>query len=919
MAAVSVVIFYGQKNLDRFNGMAEYWRRAMLPEELKRTFFLSATDKHMAIEDAKTAELFREQCRRLKRPDEISSRLIETMLSMVTTEGIQLHVVCGGDDAWDPGAPLRMIARLRSAVKPTVVTPYIYMMAEESVRAQQQQRAFAQALKEQLTGYSFYLLSRKNEVGRLLNRFDMDRALTCEILLRMRGNRQTHQAGAHIYTLGYKSLNAFDGELEMLRRICLRDAALEQHREAIHNVDAWRMLMPSGEEWKRFFHVSDDWRGRYEPQKKCDINLEAWHSALPDTVGWEQIPPVDAPDMGNSADVQERVRQYLTAYAKGWVKRCNEQQLENMRILGGMKGQESGSRMMKCVSDFYGANMSDGAIKRKIEIFCDVLVQQFSLQLCGLLNASKYPDGVVNAVIAALDKLALENVARPSVMDPKVGMIDKVRHGMDGWKKYLQQLAMDASARYHEYRVQTVVVQIASALKDKLRTDALVFLQQLRKSDEFSWAAGQTVGNINVPEGDLMQKYNGYWTDVSDTLHSRQNIMGWPFGPYAGGNDSARYVAVYSREAVWNMVDYAKKAAADHPVSLMEQEHNLDMAKEHLGEFLRQTVSKESKKLHDEQSVAYSGTFIKALREMNPQESNMDDFLNHYLVGGSRMLCMIHCVKTNMIDRDYFVDNGLENCDWARKHSGDVLAVHNDNIEQVDLYPVQEDLQTLLGLQDNTIFGDAADADENAAELLTESTAAYDDDGDEQWRAETQPEPVKAARPVAALSKADGRAESSAQTITHQQKGNSEMIHWPAPTDVNCGPATICVSQDRDSRQWQTRTVSGVSSADIADMVAPGVNFVQIRYHGAVHAEGEIHCKLQSRTYAIKLTDKGRVLYFRAPGDSHFVLRDGNVRYPIGRSEDGTFGPLRIINVNGAAVEEFSANPKYQLKRDDNM
>lgn len=925
MSAVSVVIIYGQNNLDRFNMMAEYWRRAMLPEELKKAFFISAADKHLSISDPRTADRFREQCWKLKRPDEISPRLIEKMLSMVSVEGIHLHIICGGDSAWDPMAPLRLIERLRSKVMPVVVTPHIYMMAEESARAQQQQRVCAQALQDKLNGFCLYLLSRRDENGKLLSHFDMGRALTCEILLRMRGARRIHYAGKHIYTLGYKSLNAFDGELEVLRSLALRDAAQEQHREALHNVDAWRMVFPSGAEWKRYFVLSEDWRGRYEPQKRCDNNQEAWHSALPETEAWERLGAVEAPDMGNTADVQEKVRTYLTWIASDWVKRCNDMQLENMRVLAGLKGQETSATMMNSVHNFYRANMSDDMLKRRIDVFCTLLVSQFTMRLCETINATKFQDGVLNAVIAALDKLAAEVLPRPGVMEPKVSVLDKVKHRMDGWKKYLQQLSADANLEYHKYRVQLAVKEIAEELKSRLRTDAVVFLQQLRKSDDFSRATSAVLGESTINEEELKSKYSGYWADVEGTLNSRQNLMGWPFGSYAGTNDSGRGLSVYDRSAVWRMVDYAKQAAAGLPVNGMEQEHNLDAATDHLTEFLREIIAKEGQKLHDEQSVAYSGSFIKTLREMNPLESDMDGFLNRYLEGGSRMLCMIYCSKSPAEECKYFVDRGLARCDWVKNHEEELLSVQNDNIERVDLYKLQEPLTELLKMDANKVFGSEEDLDEATAEMLRRQDVTIDsdddDDADEQWRMEADNEPEKPERDPGANrgGRVDGTEMSQVKSIIHRQTGAAEMIYWPAPTEVQCGPATICVSDGPDSLNSVRMSVNGVAECDIAGAVRPGRNFVQVRYHGEVYAEAWIRAKLQTRKFAFKMTDKGRMLLFNAPGDSFFVLRDGHVRYPIGRAEGGLFGPLRLQNADSATVEEFAQNPKYQLKRDDNM
>lgn len=914
MSVVSAVVYYGQQNLDRFNSMAEYWRRAMLPDERERTFFLSAGERHVKFADPDTAEKFRGQCWKLSRPDMMSRNLVERMLGMINKEGIQLHIVCGGEDGPDPLAPLRLLADLRKRVSPVVVTAFFYMMVDDTAASMKAQRLLAEQLENQTGSWTLYLLSRRNEIGALLPRFDMDRALTCEILLHVRGLRSVGQR--RVYTLGYKSLNAFDSELTTLREIALREAAREVHDGAIHNVDAWQVLFPGERHWQRFLTISDAWRSRF-PRADYTSDEDAWQALVPDSANWKKLPAVDAPEFANTASVKEQIRKYLDRVAAAWLRTPNPSQLDNARILAGLRGKEDVDRVMSSVAEFISANTPEEELTRKIDMFCDLLVEQVYLQLCGMLNGTTFPEAeVLIPVIRALEQMSEDKIPMPRLMEAKLGLGQRILPGIARWEKLFQERCAEAAVQYAAYQRMQLVQRMARVLREKFAGEIRLFLQQLKKSDDFNKAINSLRAH-DMDEEALKQKYSGYWDDVKIAVRNRQGTLSWPYGPYAGTSDLHQEADVYSSEAVRALVKCRQKIAADLPLEPGEQEKWIREAESFQSDHLRQRIGKESKDLHEEQSAGYSSSFIKAIREMNPGEHDMDEFLNHYLEGGAKMLCMIHLSHTIPNARNYFVDGALGDGEWVREHYEDVLMVQNDNIERIDLFPVEETLSQLLNMQDNNVFGDEETQETAAGTQMTVPDEA--DVSDEAWYSDEETADADDRRMPEAAAEAEAEAGTGTQVekITPEKKGQSVWIHWPVPTDPHCGPARIRVVNNGKSQM-----VLNDSKADVSDLLEAGRNQVEVLYKGQLFARGVVLARLTPLRYSVRTSQKGTTLQLRVPAGARFVLKDETPRstvvYPIGRTENGVYEQLKLgSRVSVAEIPaKAETGPRFELIRE---
>lgn len=908
MAVVSAVVFYGQQNLDRFTMMADYWRHAMKPEERNKLYILSATDAHARFSDKTAKDLFCAQCRRLKHGDAVSSTLLHEMRKGIdTVAGIQLHIVCGGEQQ-DPQMPLKFAANFRAKVKPINVNVFYYLMAEESPDELSSQRAFARALDQSGQPYTLYLLSAMDIVGGETHAFFRNRALACEILMQMRGQRNKINK---INTLGYVSLHAFDEELSMLRRMALRDAALAQHDDTpIDSRNAWSILFPEGEKWQTFFACSKAWQDILPRAagKKSGGKNAVWMEQLPECNKWETFER-NYPSLDNNNSIRDAIQVYLEKMVTPLIRSFTDDQLENARVLSGIKGRDGIGRVLQTVADLCRANMSERQIREKVDLYSKIMARQACERLCGMFNAATFPEeSVLTNVVDILHRMGQSAPAQPTLPEAPLSFVQKVMPGMANWQEYYKKQFNRAAKSARDYYLQLGVQYLARALGDAFDQEVKYFIRSLQAGDFFNRAAKAIIPR-DISETELKDKYPPYCQDVDGAMNRRSDKSEWPYGEI-DGSDATGYAAIYSYPLIRELMMLVKKEEDGQEENRGEQERLLELSERHTTQYLVTTINKENRRLQTEQSPEYRTTFIRALLTMKQTESAMDDFLKTYLGDSKKMLFMVHAQNLTMTNRTYFVDSGLESNEWVKKNKDKVMLVGNDNVECIDLYPVAEPLAELLKMNDNTLFGAQEDEDDAGDVIAADRDAGWDDDDDddEGW---VDSNDADAAKDALTTSKNQGNQDDvpkavPCQPVTSKRNGKNYMVYWPVNYQRKSDFAKIVVQPSNKSF-----TTTNASQEDVTQYLVRGKNIVEVYYDSKLYAKGEVVAKLEQITYRITMKEKGACLQVNLPSDSRFVLREegrnGHMVYPIRINESGVYEPLQLSSK--AYLAEIGYNP----------
>ena len=476
---INAVVLYGKKTCDRLVEILNYWQTILTDHAWDQYLFLCVTspeDEWSFPGEGEvtpaTQELINKQvirCMHLKLDENdpqswsMPQRFLIELQYRLKIGDVMVHCVC---DDLRTSPPVQALVSITNSASRFLeeghVTTLYYIMLRGSFDARQKQREFAAAIHEKQPRAVVYLLSRIANDGSRLHKFELWRAIMCEILVASNGRRS--YISPFVYSLGYTSLNANDQEFSSLRRHTVAELLRQHYESSLSDADAWNILLLNNHQFP------------YESSPYAITSL---------------------------------VSAWVESIASKYIIQPSARELNNLRILADINKPEKVSGLQDIIKKFFEANITsrtDRLLRNHAEKhFDEVLVQ-----LRNHINAKEFPAALIKHVTEALN--TLENSASnymPATL-PKKRLLEAT-------DEYLTKCGQLVAANIRQYYLVIASRKLAKYLLlglDRVN-NALV---QMKNHDTFDRA----VQNYRLPsteENRLTTKYPHYEQAITSTVH----------------------------------------------------------------------------------------------------------------------------------------------------------------------------------------------------------------------------------------------------------------------------------------------------------------------------------------------------------------------------------------------------------------
>lgn len=469
--SMHVIVLYGRKACEQLSPMVHYYQRALADGAWGQIGWVSATAGNQEPDgwsDIPGASLKAHAVMRENHCMTLDQNTINDIQRRCNKGTVTFHFVCDDFETqeMDNQSVPQLIKDLNEYfynVGVTSVNAYVYMFLHTDFDKIAAQRDFLSALKELGSASVYpYFISQLLENGSRCEPWLTQRAVMCEILAIMDGRARASVKG-DVYSLGYASLNANDGELHACRWRALLDAFDKACRVPISNFSAWNMLTGSG-------------LTAYDPHQMPHYVTD-WLKEL-------------AKYQMNRAF--ERLFQMSNAAFD------NLQQLIDLNAL-------PVEDIQKAVAQFYQLNFT--YVLTQVPDDVEKRIKHFFDQLSSRPNAASFPDELLNGLFAELQKIVSADLELPVLQLPqrsKVELPGRYRKRcFDACNRYYRE-ASEATLVYEYAKHFRATIQ---RIRDYLSRAGGIFpfIQQMVKKE-----------TAQLPSN---EKYPSYITEIQNTLN----------------------------------------------------------------------------------------------------------------------------------------------------------------------------------------------------------------------------------------------------------------------------------------------------------------------------------------------------------------------------------------------------------------
>lgn len=484
---ISAVVLYGKKTCDRLTDILNYWQTILTDHAWDRYLFLCVTKAGESWNfpgageaTAGTQELINRQIIRcmhisIDEKDPVSWAMprmfLEELQYRLKIGNVMVHCIC--DD-------LRVAPPVEAAVSLTEsanrflgagnVTNLYYLMLRETREAREKQRSLALAVAEKQPNAPVYLLSRVANDASRMHKFELWRAVMCEILVASDGRRRYF--APFVYSLGYTSLNANDQELFSLRRHNVAELLRQHYETPMTNTEAWDILTAR---------------------------------------------KIQAPTEYHAYAIQAAVQAWVESLANQFVINPSERELKNLCILADISKPDRVSGLQDIVKKFFEANQTARTL-RLLRSRVEEHVENVMQELRNCINVKEFPAALLHHVQEALAAVEQTPVQYMPASLPQKRFLEPA-------EEYLtkcSRMVADSVRRVYLGRASSRVAGfLAVGLK---KVESAVDRLQLR--DHFNHTM-QSYRLLSSDEETLKIKYPRYAQAVADTVHDgAMNLFG---------------------------------------------------------------------------------------------------------------------------------------------------------------------------------------------------------------------------------------------------------------------------------------------------------------------------------------------------------------------------------------------------------
>ena len=456
--------------------MLEYWHTVMADAAFSKFVFIRVTPDSLPIPSLSkaTSTSIKGRCWDIK-TNEAAVVHLDTLHEIQTMLGrgpLQIHIVCGSFLApqMNPSLPSALCRSITNYLGIGSIHCLYYLILHEGESSRTAQREMLRTLEAEInSGASIctYLLSRKADDGSRLDEFKLWRALMCEILVCTRGDHALEKGG--LYSLGYTSLNANDGELRSLRLAHIGQVLLSLSEQPIDNRLAWELL-------------TND----HTPPLSYDP-----HTML------------------------DSVRRWLGGIAAQSLGRLSQEAITNLRILSGLQRPEDVSRVLKTIKDFYKYNQQSITQGNAAHTIIQYLHSVRS-RLAAMPNVTQFPLSFLEIFIGCLETISKEKPAPASPFYSKKKLLQPAGDYMNECC-----MAADNAARadFTAFVVSSLSMNLIAHYKK-----ILVFVQNIYTLRELKKALEKSLPEASEIAG-LENKYQKYSQALQNVVNSKSSYL----------------------------------------------------------------------------------------------------------------------------------------------------------------------------------------------------------------------------------------------------------------------------------------------------------------------------------------------------------------------------------------------------------
>lgn len=456
--------------------MLEYWHTVMADAAFGKFVFIRVTPDPLPIPSLSkaTSASIKGRCWDI-RTNEAAVVHRDTLHEIQTMLGrgpLQLHIVCGDFRApqMDPSLPCALCKSIMDYLGIGSIHCLYYLILHEEEPSRIAQRKMLGALEAQInSGASIcaYLLSRKADDGSRLDKFKLWRALMCEILVCARGDHALEKG--RLYSLGYTSLNANDGELRSLRRARVGQALLNLSEQPIDNRLAWELLTND--------HTPPL---SYDPHTMLDA-----------------------------------VRRWLDKIASQSLGKLSQETMTNLRILSGLQRPEDISRVLKTIKDFYKYNQQS-VIQGNAAAAIMQYLQSVCPRLAAMPNVAQFPQSFLGIFISCLETISKERPAPALPFYPRKRLLQPAGD-------YLNECCMAADNAARADSAAAIVSSLSAGLIAPYKK-ILVFVQNISTMRELKKALEKRLPDAGEIAG-LENKYQKYSQALQNAVNGKSSYL----------------------------------------------------------------------------------------------------------------------------------------------------------------------------------------------------------------------------------------------------------------------------------------------------------------------------------------------------------------------------------------------------------